>query len=49
MNIRNLSGIAIVKKMTLQNTFEKQITALVVMRRKLLMRTADEFIRKFKK
>ena len=37
------------KKMTLQNTDEKQITALVAMRRKFLMGTADEFIRKFKK
>ena len=37
MNTKGLSGIAIVKKMTLQDNAGKQITTLARIRRKLLM------------
>ena len=37
MNTKNLSGIAIVKRMKLQNTVRKQVTTLARIRRKLLI------------
>ena len=37
MNTKDLSGIAIVKRMKLQNTGRKQITTLSGIRRKLLI------------
>ena len=37
MNTKDLSGIAIVKRMRLRNTVSKQITTLAGIRRKLLI------------
>ena len=37
MNTKDLSGIAIVKRMRLRNTISKQITILAGIRRKLLI------------
>ena len=37
MNTKDLSGIAIVKRMRLRNTISKQITTLAGIRRKLLI------------
>ena len=41
MNTKYLSGIAIVKRMKLQNTIGKQITTLAAVRRKLLIGKAS--------
>ena len=41
MNTKYLSGTAIAKKIKLQGTVGKQITTLVVIRRKLLIGKAD--------
>ena len=49
MNIKNMSGIAIVIRMKLQNTVGKKIRTLAEIRRKLLIGKAGYFQRKLKK
>ena len=49
MNTKNMSDIAIVIRMKLQNTVGKQIRTLAGIRRKLLIGKAGYFLRKLKK
>ena len=49
MNTKDLSGIAIVKRIKLRNTVEKQITTLAGIRRKLLTEKAGQFVGRSKK
>ena len=49
MNTKDLSGIAIVKRIKLRNTVEKQITTLAGIRRKLLTGKAGQFVGRSKK
>ena len=49
MNAKDLQNIKTVKKMKLQNTVEKQITALAGIRRKMLIGKAGLLLERIKK